>query len=94
MLDFLIEDSPRSQLIAGVFYLTAGLILLPTMKMMIERFLRWFCRPQSSRPGWRLPSQGMERFPQFALGLIVFAGAARLVILFLVQVGLMGSPWT
>lgn len=93
MLGILIEDSPREQLLMGVFLLLAGLVIFPWLISWMKPVVEWMNRPWSNAAWWQASYKATDGIFLFACSMFVVLGAGRLAIYSFVKAGLMASPW-
>lgn len=93
MLSIFIEDSPRMQLLTGVFFLLAGLVIFPTMLRLMLPMVEWMNGFWSHTDWWQTSFHWTKRFFILPLSMFVLIGSGRLAIYSFVKAGIMQSPW-
>lgn len=92
-MSLFLEDSPREQLPAGVFFFLGGVVILPAMLSLLMPAVQWMNSAWSdaiwSQTGWRWTRGLMV----FGCAWIALAGAERLLVFSLAKAGVIGSPW-
>lgn len=93
MLGLFLENTPREQLLMGVFLLLAGLVIFPAMLALLMPVVNWMNSPWADANWWLAGWRYTKGLMVLACCWFVLLGAGRLAVYSFAKAGLIVSPW-